>query len=144
MAQQSYATHRRYVPLYHFVLSTLIAAGLGGALVNLSHSIEDPHRYYNAALIALVFLCLGLVFFYAREFALRAQDRAIRAEEALRHYVTTGQPLDARLSMRQVIGLRFAGDDEFAALARRAVEEELSPDAIKRAVKSWRADHDRV
>ena len=48
--------------------------------------------------------------------------------------------LDPRLTVRQIIGLRFACDDEFAALARRAVEQGLSEDAIKREIKVWRAD----
>jgi hypothetical protein len=89
-------------------------------------------------------ICLLLLFFLARVFALKAQDRAIRAEENLRHFVLTGRPLDGRLTIRQVIGLRFAADEEFAELAKRAVTESLSEDAIKRAVKSWRADTHRV
>ena len=80
----------------------------------------------------------------ARIFALKAQDRAIRAEENLRHFALTGQLLDPRLSIRQVIGLRFASDGEFVALAKRAAEEKLSPNAIKQAVKDWRADLYRV
>jgi hypothetical protein len=39
-----------------------------------------------------------------------------------------------------VIALRFASDEEFVALARKAAEENLTNDAIKRAVKNWRAD----
>jgi hypothetical protein len=144
MADQSYSNHRRYVPLFHFVLAPVIVAGFIGSLVNLYRSLDDPHRLYNAALISIVFLCLALIFYYARDFALRAQDRAIRAEERLRYYALTGQTLDSRLTIRQIVGLRFAGDEEFVALVRRAAEEALSQDAIKRAVKHWRADHDRV
>ena len=74
----------------------------------------------------------------------KAQDRAIRAEEQLRHYVLTGKLLDRRLTMRQIVALRFASDAEFVALAQRAVEQSMSPDAIKQAVKEWRADTYRV
>jgi hypothetical protein len=56
----------------------------------------------------------------------------------------TGKLLDSRLTIRQIIGLRFAGDDEFVALARRAADENLSADDIKKAVKNWRADYYRV
>ena len=80
----------------------------------------------------------------ARIFALKVQNRAIRAEENLRHYVLTGKLLDPRLNIRQAIALRFAGDGEFVDLARRAAEQSLSPDDIKRAVKDWRADLHRV
>jgi hypothetical protein len=85
-----------------------------------------------------------VTFVFARTFALKAQDRAIRAEENLRHFAMTGKLLDPRLSVKQIVGLRFASDEEFVALARKAADESLTPDAIKRAVKNWRADTYRV
>jgi hypothetical protein len=36
--------------------------------------------------------------------------------------------------------LRFASDTEFVALARRAADENLAPEAIKKAVAVWRPD----
>jgi hypothetical protein len=89
------------------------------------------------------FVLLSL-FFHARQFALKAQDRAIRAEENFRHYYLTGKPLDSRLTTRQIIGLRFASDEEFPSLSVRAVEENLSEDEIKRLIKKWRPDYYRV
>jgi hypothetical protein len=130
--------------MYHVVLFGLIVLTLIGSFVNLYKSIGDHQRLYGASLIVVMNICLLLLFFLARVFALKAQDRAIRAEENLRHFVLTGRPLDGRLTIRQVIGLRFAADEEFAELAKRAVTESLSEDAIKRAVKSWRADTHRV
>ena len=52
--------------------------------------------------------------------------------------------LDHRLNIQQIIGLRFASDGEFVELARRAADEGLSRDDIKKSVKKWRADHDRL
>jgi hypothetical protein len=92
----------------------------------------------------LVAFILMSFFFFIRRFPLRAQDRAIRAEENLRHFILTGKPLDRELTIEQIIALRFAGDEEFVRLARRAVEEALSNDEIKREIKDWRADHLRV
>jgi hypothetical protein len=46
--------------------------------------------------------------------------------------------------MRQIVALRFASNEELAALAQRAADQSLSPDAIKREVKQWRADLYRV
>ena len=142
MPDQSYKTHRRWVPLYHFILSLAILAGLGGSFVNLYHA--DEHTHYSAALIALIFLCLIPVFLFMRGFALKAQDRAIRAEENLRHYALTGSLLDSRLDTRQIVGLRFAGDSEFVELAKRVAEEGLSEEAIKKAIKDWKADDYRA
>ena len=52
--------------------------------------------------------------------------------------------LDPRVTTRQVIGLRFAPDEELVSLAQRAAEENLSEDEIKKAVKNWRVDDYRV
>ena len=144
MNTQDYASHRRYVPMYHIVLFGLLVATLVGSVVNLVKSIGDHQRIYSASLIVALTVCTVLLFFFCRIFALKAQDRAIRAEENLRHFVLTGKLLDPRLSMRQVIGLRFAPDTELVALAKRAAEEDLAEDAIKRAVKDWKADTYRV
>ena len=56
----------------------------------------------------------------------------------------TGKLLDARLTVRQVVGLRFAPDEEFVELARRAAAEGLSEKDIKQAVKRWKPDTYRV
>jgi len=85
-----------------------------------------------------------LAALYARSFALKAQDRAIRAEEQLRHYVLTGKLLDPRLTVKQVVGLRFASNEELVALAQRAADQNLAPKDIKQSVKNWRPDTYRV
>jgi hypothetical protein len=130
--------------MYHIVLFSLQLAILIGSVVNLVQSIGDHQRIYSASLIVALSVALFILALLARIFALKAQDRAIRAEENLRHFALTGKLLDSRLDIRQVIGLRFASDDEFLALAKRAAEEKLSEDAIKRAVRNWRADTYRV
>lgn len=144
MATQSYAKHTQIVPLFHQVLLPLLLLTLIGACVNLYQSFGNHERLYSASLILVLTICVIMAALSGRIFALKAQDRAIRAEENLRHFALTGQLLDPRLSIRQVIGLRFASDGEFVALAKRAAEEKLSADAIKQAVKNWRADLYRV
>jgi hypothetical protein len=144
MATQTYANHRQFSRPFHFVLTPILFLTLIGSIVNLSKSWDDHERLYSAALITV--LCASMLFLavIARVFALKAQDRAIRAEENLRHLAITGKLLDPRLGTKQVVALRFASDAEFVALARRAAEEAMAPDAIKQAVKSWRADTYRV
>ena len=139
--KQDYKTHRRWVPLYHFVLSVLILALLVASGYWLYQAADDRLE----ALVALgTALALALLFYYTRGFALRAQDRAIRAEENLRHFVLHGTLLDPRLTPRQIIGLRFASDAELGPLAQKAAEEGLSEEAIKKSVRDWRGDFYRV
>ena len=140
MQTQNYANHRQIVPVFHRVLLPVLLLTLIGACVNVYKSLGDHERLYSASLIVVLAAALSLTAILARVFALKAQDRAIRAEENLRHYVLTGKLMDARLGVRHVVALRFASDAEFPALARRAAEEQMAPDAIKQAVKDWRAD----
>lgn len=141
---QNYANHARLVPAYHFWLTALIAAGLIGSCVNLYSSLGDHQRIYSASLIVVLEIVAVLLFVFCRTFALKAQDRAIRAEENLRHFVLTGKLLDPRLDPLQIVALRFASDGEFVALAAQAAEQNMPPKAIKQAIKNWRPDYYRV
>lgn len=142
MANQNYRNHFRYVPLWHVITSLAIIALLIGSIVDVTHSTKE--NIYSASLLVLVSLILLSIFWYARRFALRAQDRAIRAEENLRHFALTGKLLDRRLRMGQIIALRFADDEEFVPLAKRAAEEGIRGGEIKKAIANWKADHHRV
>ena len=144
MEAQNYQNHRRYIVGYHIVLFGILVLTQVGTIVNLIECLGNHETLYSASLLVVLNWCLIMSFFYMRIFALKAQDRAIRAEENLRHLALTGKLLDSRLTVRQIVGLRFASNDEFVALAKRAAEENLSEDAIKREVKSWRADWHRV
>ena len=139
---QNYRNHRRLVLLYHVLTLAAILALLFGSLVNLLHASKEG--LYSASLLVLVTVVLALLYVFVRRFPMKVQDRAIRAEENLRHYILTGKPLDDQLTMGQIIALRFASDEEMAGLARRAVEEALSNDEIKRAIKNWRPDDYRA
>ncbi|HNG64269.1 MAG TPA: DUF6526 family protein, partial [Ferruginibacter sp.] len=119
MNEQNFKNHSRYVLFHHFVAPTLILALMVGSFINLSACIKKGEGLYSASLICIIGPVLTIVWWYSRAFALRAQDRAIRAEENFRHFLATGKPLDGRLRMGQVVALRFAGDDEFVALAQK-------------------------
>jgi hypothetical protein len=144
MMEQNCSNHRRYVPMFHVVLFLLVTLTFFGSCVNLYESWGNHDRIYSASLITVISFCLLLLFFFCRQFPLKAQDRAIRAEENLRHFVMTGKLLDPRLTIKQVIALRFAGDDEYLVLVKKALDENLSADMIKKSVKQWRADYHRV
>ncbi len=144
MSQQNYSNHRRFVPLYHYFLSFLILATTIGSIINLYKTDWSSAGFYSASLILAVNIALLIIYLYMRAFALKAQDRAIRAEENLRHFVMTGKMMDPRVTIRQVIGLRFASDAEFQPLIERAIKENLSEEDIKKAVKNWKPDTYRV
>ena len=130
--------------MFHYVLSGIIGVTLIGSLVNLWQSFGDHARLYNASLISAITVALVLLFYFTRTFAMGVQDRAIRAEENLRHFALTGKLMDPRLTIKQIVALRFASDAEFADLARKAAEGNMPQDDIKKSVKNWRADYDRV
>ena len=142
MSEQNFKNHSRYIILWTFITPLILIAILGGSIVNLI--LADAHTHYSAALILLISVVLIIIYWYARRFALVAQDRAIRAEENLRYFILTGKPFDSRLRISQIIALRFAPDDEFPELAKKAVEEKLRSKEIKAAIQKWKADHHRV
>ncbi len=144
MAAQNLKNHARFVPMFHFVAFTAALFPLVISIINFVKAIgNESGRLQAAAMVSLtVAVVLGL--WYSRAFALKAQDKAIRSEENLRHFIATGKPLDSRLTMRQIIGLRFAGDDEFVAMANQAADGNMSEKDIKMAVKNWKADNDRA
>lgn len=144
MQEQSYAKHAKFVPMFHYVLFSIIILTLIGSFVNLWQSFGNHERIYTGSLIAAIAVALLLLFFFTRIFAIGVQDRAIRAEENLRHLALSGKLLDPRLTIKQIVGLRFASDAEFVELARNAAEGSMPPDTIKKSVKNWRADYDRV
>jgi len=144
MSEQNYANHTKIDTAFHKIGFPLLVLTWIGSGVNLYKSFSQPIIHYSAALIFTLTTAVLLTFFLARIFALKAQDRAIRAEENLRHFVLTQKLLDRRLSVKQIVALRFASDDEFAALAALAAEKNLDPKTIKQAIQNWRADDDRV
>lgn len=144
MKIQNYKNHKRYVPLYHGLTFIFIFILLISSFYYTIRAVNAGESLKPGLFLFVITIVLLFLFIYARQFALKAQDRAIRAEENFRHYLLTGKPLDSKLTMRQIIGLRFASDDEFPELAKKAAEESLSEDDIKKAVKKWRADYYRV
>ncbi len=143
MSDQNFENHRRFVTGYHKVLTGIVFLTLIGSIYHLVQSWGEDGQY-AASLLVATNVALIMAGFYGRVFALRVQDRVIRAEENMRRYIKDGQMLDSHLDMRQIIGLRFASDSEWEALSRRAIDEGMSEDDIKKAVQNWRADHHRA
>jgi len=86
--------------------------------------------------------------FMLRGYAVKLQDRIIRTEMRLRLAAVLPDdlaPVAHNLTMKQLIGLRFASDGELPDLTRKVLDEKIEKtDAIKKLVTNWQADNDRV
>ena len=142
MKTQNASNHAQYVKGFHGLLFVLLLLFLGGAISFLIHA--NSEQLYPATLFLLLAVALFVMTWYVRIFPLKAQDRAIRAEERLRYYILTQKVLPESLRMSQIIALRFAPDSEFPDLVDRAVNENLSAKAIKGAIQNWKGDYYRV
>jgi hypothetical protein len=139
---QSFKNHTRWDPPYHFVLGLVLVANL---IISIVHVVQHPHFY--AAWLVVLSVAVFIFYLQLRGYPLKVQDRVIRLEERLRLQALAPAEWHAqinRLSEDQLIGLRFASDDEVVELAKQALEENLSRKQIKERIKSWRADYWRV
>ncbi len=142
MTQQNLKNHTRLHPFYHYFMMPLGLFGLIYSGIRLANA--DAEHHLDAFLIFLGFVLIFCTTSLIRIYALKVQDRVIRAEENFRHYLLTGKPLDSRIKMRQIIALRFASDEELPVLAQRAIQENLSEKEIKKVIINWKADYKRI
>lgn len=142
MNEQNYKNHPQMVPGFHYLGMFSILALVGGSINYLLRA--TPDNKYLAALLVLTSIILAILWIYIRVFPLKAQDRAIKAEEGLRYFIMTGKAFPSELKLSQIIALRFASDAEYLALLDRAIKENLSNKDIKLAIQNWKADYHRV
>ena len=142
---QSLKNHARFDPQFHFVLSFILLANLVFAIFHLVHhwELERVSAFWYLGLSLAAFL----VLFKIRSYPIKVQDRVIRLEERMRLQALAPAEWHAqiyRLSCDQLIGLRFASDDEVVELAKQALEHNLTRKQIKERIKNWRPDDWRV
>lgn len=142
--EQSFESHGKIVPGYHRWTTALLVLP---TLYFLFLAVRD---FYSAERLAMALFAVGTILaaFYARAFPIGVQDRVIRLEERLRMERLLPADLKARIpefTTNQLIGLRFAPDDELPDLARRVLDEGITDRTeIKRAIESWRPDNQRI
>ena len=135
---QNYANHV-YRPRAWLITSVVAALAF---LVLVFHVYQEP-TYVSFALLTLAGVVLSAVWLI-RVFALRLQNRIIGLEMQVR-LARLGRERDLqRLTLPQIVALRFGSDAELPALIDRAIAEQLAPDAIKRAVGDWQGDYLRT
>ena len=139
---QSLKNHGRLDPPYHFVLSIVLLANL---IVTIVHLVRHP-CFYSAWFVVLSLAAI-VAWIRLRTYPLKVQDRVIRLEERLRLQALAFEEWHSqiyRLTEDQLIGLRFAADDEVVELAKQALEHNLTRKQIKERIKDWRADNWRI
>ncbi len=139
---QNYKNHAKFVPVFHYIALPLLLINFVSALLRLTQDIN----FYTLNDLGLA-VALIIVAVFTRLFALKAQDRVIRLEEQLRIQALLPDALKTnagRLTMGQIVALRFASDEELAELTQDALDHNTSPNALKQAVKNWRPDYNRV
>ena len=139
---QSFQSHARVVPPFHFFVLPVLMLNVIYRLVELKNGVTFDSIWSVLVAVALV---MGIVF--GRVFALSVQDRVIRMEMQQR-LEKSCPDLRSRVgdfTVDQLIGLRFAGDDELPLLAKQCLDEKTTNrKTIKGRVKNWRPDYLRA
>jgi hypothetical protein len=142
---QSYATHRRFFPLYHFIAIPLLGINL---IIRIVYAImhRGARLVWWEIVFAFALLGLGLA---VRVMVLTVQDRLIRLEETTRLQRCLPDDLRGRigeLSKSDLIALRFCGDEgELTGLTRSILDGKLKGrEEIKKQIKTWRPDTNRA
>lgn len=139
---QDAKNHAKFDPAFHFFLAPIFLANTIYWITSLVR-----HPSLTEAWGAVVALALLVFVFKVRLYALAVQDRVIRLEERLRLKLVLPEAMHARiaeLSEDQLIGLRFAPDQELQGLVSKALSEKWNRKQIKEAIQSWRPDHFRI
>jgi hypothetical protein len=145
MRKQNFENHIRFYSLHHFIFYPLLLVAIITSLIRFAHH-PDQRDIWGA--LTAGFLFIGWSSFMMRQhYALGNQDRIIRTELRFRYFLITGkrlEPLESRLSFRQLAALRFASDEELPPLIDRAVAEKLPAREIKKSIVHWLPDTMRV
>jgi len=140
MAEQSFQSHAKWVPPFHFFVLPVL-------LINLGFSIYwcvKARFTISGVLSVLVAFALPLGFALARMMAMKVQDRVIRIEERIRFERVLPADLHPRIgdfTIDQLVALRFASNAELPELARKVLDDKMNDrKAIKQMIKTWRPD----
>jgi len=136
---QTYKNHARLFAPFHLFVLPVLAANVINAI---RHLWQNPTLSTGfALLVAAAILMLGLL---SRVMTLVVQDRVIRLEMRLRLRDCLPAELRNRINdipSKQLVALRFAGDEELPELVRDVLAGTLrSQKDIKLRVKNWQGD----
>jgi Family of unknown function (DUF6526) len=139
--QQSYTNHghRPYLTWAASILATAALFTFAGDWLRGEHSGQ----------LGLILLALSAIVLVStsRIYTTGLQNRIIRLEMRVRLMDLLARDQHSKigqLTTPQLVGLRFASDQELPALVDRAIAEKLSRDDIKKAIKTWVPDWERT
>jgi hypothetical protein len=142
-APQTYKSHARFFPLFHFFVAPVLMINFFVAAWQLYKQPSAATGWGLVVALALVGLALA-----ARLMALTVQDRLIRLEMRLRLQQVLPPELVARVAeieRPQFVALRFASDAELPDLVREVLTGKLETQkSIKERVRNWQPDYFRA
>lgn len=142
---QDYKNHTRYYIPHHVVFYPLTVLLIAYCIRGALKTGGDAAIWIIAA---IAFFMMGWLSFMLRQhYALTLQNRMVIQEMRLRYFVLTGKRFELfeqKLSFAQIAALRFASDEEISDLVTRTIREHLTPEEIKKAIKNWLPDNQRV
>jgi len=144
MKKQSFKNHIRYYTPHHFIYYPVVMTLLVFSVYFIFTSEDKLIWTFISAVFVVLFF---LAFMLRQHYALTLQNRIVRLELRYRYFSLTGKRLEnfeQRLKDDQLFALRFAPDDELVALVEKTLFENLSGTEIKKAIKNWKGDYNRV
>ena len=144
MKIQTYYNHIRFYTPHHFVYYPILMIFLA-ASIYFAFTTNDSLIWSFISVVFVFLFCLA--FMLRQHYALILQNRIVRLELRYRYFTLTGkrfEEIEYKLTDDQIFGLRFAPDDELLPLIEDALKNNLSGDAIKKAIVHWKADYNRV
>ncbi|UFH31730.1 DUF6526 family protein [Chryseobacterium sp. C-71] len=145
MKTQNYQNHRKFYPPHHFILLPLLMVLEAYGIYKIWDDSENQLIWILFSVI--IFLIFYLAFMTRQHYALGLQNRIVRLEFRQRYFEIFNKRSDQvceKLSFGQIAALRFAYDEEFKELLYKALNENISGDEIKKSIKNWRPDNERI
>jgi len=144
MKVQSYQNHIRFYPPHHFIYYPVLIVFLAFSIY---FAFTTPQQLIWGFIAVIFIFLFCLAFMLRQHYALILQNRIVKLELRYRYFVLTGNRFEAiehKFTDDQIFAFRFAPETEFLPLIERTIAENLSGDDIKKAIKHWKGDYNRV
>jgi len=145
MKTQNYQNHRKFYAPHHFIYLPLVLILQGFGVYKIFN--DSANQLLWILFSVIIFLIAFLAVMVRQHYALGLQNRLVRLEFKQRYFEifnSRSDDVEEKLNFSQIAALRFAYDDEFKILLEKTLIENTSGDEIKKSIKHWKADEQRV